>query len=96
MLGTANRLPDPPRRSIVRIPQFGYIVHVAGPGSSVKSVTSIGEWKVSVAHREDLSMSLSQTLEFRQRLDSEVLERQRLERYAFWIAHGLFRAANGR
>lgn len=60
--------------------QFGYIVHVAGPGSSVKSVTSIGEWKVSVAHREDLSMSLSQTLEFRQRLDSEVLERQRLER----------------
>jgi hypothetical protein len=62
--------------------QFGYIVHVAGPGSSLKSVTSIGEWKVSVAHREDLGMSLLQTQEFKQRLDSEVSERQRLERYS--------------
>ena len=48
-------------------------------------MTSIGEWKVSVAHREDLSMSLSQTFEFKQRLDSEVLERQRLERYVHMV-----------
>jgi hypothetical protein len=61
--------------------QFGYVVHAVSRGHSLESVSSIGEWKVSVTHREDLSMSLSQTLEFKQRLDSEIVERQRLERY---------------
>lgn len=61
--------------------QFGYMVHIAGVGSYlIKSITSIGEWKVSVAHRENSSASLSATQQLKLRFESELLERQLVER----------------
>jgi len=83
-LQVAPSLPSPPLPSSTHCPsliQFGYMVHIAGVGSYlIKSITSIGEWKVSVAHRENSSASLSATQQLKLRFESELLERQLVER----------------